>query len=410
MNKVVKSTKKTSKQVDNVVNANLEKAFEPLIIEAKEKIEDKKDKRVEIKKKRIEYKKQFAVEKKKINYKAVFKELDVDDIYTKVHHKAKFDNVKSNIPPLQDYNFQADLLELPKTKLGYKYLLVMVDLWSDEIDVEPLKGKHAKETLEGMLKIFKSGKYLKKPYATIRTDGGSEFKKEFNKWLYENNIYHSTALSKRHKQMGSVETVNGILGKFLNLYMNKKEVETGKTYTEWTDIVKPLVRELNKIRVREDKNPYTHNYPLIKDVNPKKPSKFKVGDIVYKLLDYPKNALNNSQNTETFRKSDIRWDYKEPKEIVLILYYPNNVRFVLEGNKHASYTEDELMKAKETESKFAVNKIIGKKGVGRTIYYKVWFKKYLKKDSQWITKKSLIDDGFEDEIKAFDESLAVKQK
>ena len=57
-------------------------------------------------------------------YEKLITKLGLDETYTKVRIKPKFDNVKDNIPPLQDYNFQADLIMLPKTKKGFKYLLV----------------------------------------------------------------------------------------------------------------------------------------------------------------------------------------------------------------------------------------------------------------------------------------------
>lgn len=338
--------------------------------------------------------------KSKDRYESIIKQFGLDETYTKSHRKAIFDNVKSNIPPLQDYNFQADLLMLPKTKTGYKYLLVIVDLWSDEIDAKPLKTKQPEEVLKAMLEIFKSANYLKKPYATIRTDAGTEFKGAFHKWLFDNNIYHSVALPHRHKQLGNVENVNGLIGKILNLYMNKKEEQTGEKYTEWDEILQPLLKSLNKIRKRDDKNPFTHDYPVAKDTD----QKFKIGDIVIRKLDSPINALNNPEQGK-FRKGDYRWHFQEPRKIIKILYYPKNIRYVLEGLKNVSFTQDELMKSNAKESKFAVRAIVGKRGVGRTIYYRVWFKNDLKKNALWIPKKQLVEDGLENEIKEYENTL-----
>lgn len=360
----------------------------------------KKTTRSSIKETDNEIKSTKPISKSNNKYKSIIEEFELDETYTKTHRKAIFDNVKSNIPPLEDYNFQADLLMLPKTKTGYRYLLVIVDLWSDEIDAKPLKSKEPKEVLQAMLNVFKSAKYLKKPYATIRTDAGTEFQGVFHKWLYNNDIYHSVALPHRHKQMGNVENVNGLIGKFLNLYMNKKEEETGKRYNEWDEILQPLLKSLNKLRKRPDKDPFKYNYPVAKDATPK----FKVGDIVIRKLDAPINALNNAEQGR-FRKGDYRWHKQEPRKIIMVLYYPKNIRYVLEGLKNVSYTEDELMKTDDKDSKFAVRAIIDKKGIGRTIYYRVWFKKDLKKNALWLPKKQLIEDGLEDEILAFEETL-----
>ena len=113
----------------------------------------------------------------------------------------------------------ADLLQLPKTSKGYTHLLVVVDLASSEFDIEPLKSTTAEATLDAMLKMFKR-KYVKKPYASIRTDGGSEFKGVFHKWLYDNSILHKTASPYRHKQMANVEALNKQLARLFNGYMN----------------------------------------------------------------------------------------------------------------------------------------------------------------------------------------------
>lgn len=77
----------------------------------------------------------------------------------------------------------------------------------------------------------------------------------------------------------------------------------------------------------------------------------------------------------------------------------------MEGLKNVSYTQDELMKSNANESKFAVRAIIGKRGIGRTVYYRVWFKNDLKKNALWIPKKQLVEDGLEKEIETFEETL-----
>jgi len=36
--------------------------------------------------------------------------------------------IKNNIPRIEDYNFMADLIEMPETLKGNKYILVIADL------------------------------------------------------------------------------------------------------------------------------------------------------------------------------------------------------------------------------------------------------------------------------------------
>lgn len=331
-------------------------------------------------------------------YDGLVDKLKLDETYTKLHNKVKYDNVKANIPPLEDYNFQADLLMLPETSKGFKYLLVVVDLWSDEFDCEPLKTKEPVNVLKGLQRIFK-GKYLKKPYATLGTDGGTEFKGVFHSYLYENSIYHKVGMPYRHKQEANAENLNRLLGRFLNNYLNKMEEETKKTYTEWTDILPQLITELNLIRRRPDENPYTYNYA---QPNFDKKPKYKIGDIVYYKLDAPLNHLGHREGGK-FRQGDLRYNKFEPRKIIRVLFYPKNIRYILENMPRVSYTEDELLPANnETGSKYKVRKIIGRKTEQGIIKYLVWWSGYLKKDATWEPKTELIKDGVEPLLTAYD--------
>ena len=179
--------------------------------------------------------------------------LGIDETFTKERNKipTHFNNIRNNVPQKEDYNMMADLLELPKTKNGYRYLLVIVDLFSREFDIEPLKDKEPKTVLDAMKKCF-GRKHLNKTYASLRTDNGNEFKGVFHKWLFDNNILHKVALPNRHKQLSTVESLNKQLGRLFNGYMNKKELETGSRNREWIDIVDVVRTELNKIRKDTD--------------------------------------------------------------------------------------------------------------------------------------------------------------
>ena len=58
----------------------------------------------------------------------ILKTLGISEEFTKSCKKQKvFNKIKSNIPMREDYNFMADLLFLPTTKEGYKFLLVVVE-------------------------------------------------------------------------------------------------------------------------------------------------------------------------------------------------------------------------------------------------------------------------------------------
>ena len=374
-----KITKTNFKELDNAVNSA---------------INENKNKVVEqpIKVKKIKFANAYNKLIEKFNF---------DEKYTKIHTKIKYDNIKGLIPPLANFNFMADLLMLPETSNGYKYLFVIVDLWSNKFDCEPIANKTADNCLKAMKKMFLSGKYIKMPYASIATDNGTEFKGVFNKFLWDNNIFHKLSYPYRHKQMSVVENLNKLLYRFFGAYMNKREKELGKTFTDWTDILPQVKEELNKIRAIPDENPFTYDYalPIMKE------PKFKIGDVVYHRLERPINELGHIENGG-FRTGDIRFSILMPRKITKILFYPKNIRYILENMPNVSYTEDELMISQEKESKYIVRKIIGKRKMpNNKIYYLVWWKYTLKKNSTYEPKDILIEDGCKKLIDDYEKSI-----
>lgn len=336
----------------------------------------------------------------KTKFKDIVQEIipGIDESNSTPVPKAKvFSSVKENIPMVANYNFMADLLQLPKTKEGFQYLLVVVDLASDAFDIEPIKNKDAKTVLEAYKKMFKRD-FIKIPIASLATDGGNEFKKVFQKFLDDNHIYHKVGKSGRHSQSANVENLNKYLGRLFNGYMNDKESETGKAYNEWTDVLDKVRVSLNKYRKKKLPDPFTTVYENGDYITTR--SKFKVGDVVSFLLDKPKNALGQDQSTEKFRMGDIRWS-TVPKKVVKILYFNGAVpyRYMLEGMDNVSYTEKQLkLLHGENETKYVAREIIGERTNKRIKEYLVWWRGYLKADATWEPSKKLLEDGLKSYI------------
>lgn len=331
----------------------------------------------------------------------LLKKLNIDETYTrKVKIPKLFNKVKDNIPHIEDYNFMADILMLPETNKGYKYLLVLVDLATNEFDIEPMKNKDNNTVLRAMKQMFKRP-HIKKPYASIRTYAGEEFKGKFAKYLYNNSILHKIALPNRHKQMSNVENLNRTILRLFNGYMNEKEKETQKQYNEWDNVIDIVRTDLNAFRKIPAKDRFTDIYPVPDVVKPK----YKVGDLVYYHLDYPEDALGKKQKTATFKEGDFIFK-TIPTKVKQILYYSGKVpiRYMLEGIPNASYAEYELLPAIEKEEMFIVRKIIGQKILNKKLYYKVWWKNHLKKDSTWESKTDLIEYGLKDYIVEYEKT------
>lgn len=320
-------------------------------------------------------------------------DLGIDEKYTKPLKKTKkFTRVKDQVPPIKDYNFMADILFLPKDKRGYRYLLVIVDLADDSFDVEPLKSKEARVVLNAMKEIFKR-RHLNEPEASIQTDAGSEFKGVFHKYLYNKNILHKTTLQGRHTQMANVERLNRTLGRLINGYMNKKEFETGKPYLEWREILDVLRDRLNKIRKRTlPKDIFTVDYAT-PDVRRK--AKYKVGDVVYRALDQPRNVLNQRVSGETFRMGDLRWELV-PRQITKVLHVSGSIphRYMLSRLPNVSFTERQLTPADEEQEEFEIKELLelleDEDGVE---WYKVWWKGQPKKKATLVPREQLLKDA-----------------
>ena len=88
-----------------------------------------------------------------------------------------------------------------------------------------------------------------------------------------------------------------------------------------------------------------------------------------------------------------------------MLNYPNNYRYVLNGRPNVSYTKEELKPAGTTEEYHEVKTIWDKKKVKNKTYYKVWWFKKTKKESTWELKTNLLEDGLDDFIKEYEDSL-----
>lgn len=294
----------------------------------------------------------------------------------------RYTKVKDVAFPFEDYNFMADLLILPKTKKGNRYLLVVVDLATNEFDFQEMKTKTPKAVLDAYMKMIKRP-YINKAEASIRVDDGSEFKGVFERFLYDESILKRTAMPNRKTQMANVERLNGELGRIINGFMNTKELKTNKKFVEWDNVA-----FLNK--VREKLNDFRKVQPRALNTMKHKPlgkSKYKVGDVVQYRLDTPEDALGNKQPTSNFRKGDRRFSIVGRK-IKQVLKFPKMYRYILSSIPNVSYTEQQLRPMKDVE-KFVVKKLLDKKKIKGRVHYLVWWKNYKKSEATWESATTL---------------------
>jgi hypothetical protein len=298
-------------------------------------------------------------------FAAILKELNIDESLTKPIQKEKsFNKVKDTVALIKGNNQQLDILYLPTTTFGYKYLLTACDLATNACDFEPMKHKTPTSVLIAYKKI-NTRVYIKRALVTITTDSGNEFKGEFGQYLTKHEIFHRITMPDRHRQTANIESLNKQLGRLINGYLNKIEVETGHIAKSWLPCLSIIREGLNKIRIiktPDDINSY--HYPVAdgsyqvkkgkKLVDIYIDAKFKVGDMVYYKSEVPLNALGHKQNTKLFRVGDIRYNLN-PKKIIKVLNYPspNPYRYMLEGIPNVSYTDKELKKVNQFQVRFS---------------------------------------------------------
>lgn len=268
----------------------------------------------------------------------LLKHFNIDNRFTEKKHKLKYDSFDENTFPKEDYNFSADLVFLPPYR-GFKYLLVVVDNWSNEIEFQQIKTKTPDVVLRAFNTIIKRN-YMNVPKASIRVDAGTEFKGVFKQYMFNNDILLRVSLTGRHKQNAKAESAIKLISFLIINYLNVKEIELKKNYRNWIELLPSLRIKLNELRKRPDEDPYTKYYEGVIFKLPK----FKIGDNVVHLLSKPVDALGKKQSSENRRVGDYIYSYHNPRKIIKIIYYSNNVRYILEGINKASFTEDELLK------------------------------------------------------------------
>lgn len=333
--------------------------------------------------------------------KNIIDRLGINEKYTKPIRRPKvFTNVYDSVPHVGNFNYMADLVVLPETDDGFKYLLVVVDLGNDNFDIEPIKDKEAQTVLNAMLKMFKR-EYIKKPQVSIQTDNGKEFHDVFHKWCEDNKVLHHYALPNRHSQMSNVESLNRQLGRLLNGYCNEKEIKTGEPYLEWTDIIDTVRKELNDYRDREDGDVSKDVYPTLL---PGEDPKFKKGDLVIRQLDKPENALGHPLKG-THREGDYNWKHREPREIVKVIPFGGMVpyRYLLKGIPEATFTDQQLMLAEDQSegSKYTFERVLDKRQRNKLNEFLIKWKGELVKDATWEKEAQLREDGLGAELDGF---------
>jgi hypothetical protein len=270
----------------------------------------------------------------------------IKNLTTPQKKEDKYPSISRNILQ-KDYFQEADLLYLPTDKFGYKYCLVVVDVYDRKCDAEPLKHKTASSIVKAFQKIY-SRKILKIP-KVIQFDQGTEFKNETKTYFNENNASVKYTLANRHRQNALVERKNKEIGSTIMKFQNAQEILKKKTVKGWVADLPELIQIINEYAPK--RKPLTGHILYSKFSNDILP----LHEHVRTVLDYPISASNNKRIGQNFRSGDIRWNDKDRTIEKIILNPDQPVMYQLNGtgkdgiDNNVAYTKQQLQVIKKDE-------------------------------------------------------------
>ncbi len=135
--------------------------------------------------------------------------------------------------------FQADLLDfgaLVKYNDGYRYLLVVIDIFTRRAWVEPLKSKSANEVLKAIEAVF--GRCERLPHK-FQTDRGTEFVNAKLQKLLEAKGITWLATQNQEIKCAQAERLNQTIGRRLHRYFTYKQTR------RWTDVIQDMISSYN---------------------------------------------------------------------------------------------------------------------------------------------------------------------
>lgn len=311
-------------------------------------------------------------------------------------HKPIRRNFKRNryFAPSQGYQYESDLADFSSISVendGFKFLLVVIDVFSKVAHVEPMKNKSGKTTAEALAKILKR----MGPAIIFRTDRGLEYKNSHvAKILAQENMKHVVTDNEEVKCACAerlIRTIKNKIYKYFTHFGKQRYVDIiQKVIESYNNTVHSAIgrkpNEVNSDNLREVFE-YLYRgkgrYKKLKMI-PKEKPKFKIGDHVKvseSKLHFAKGYQPNFSH-EYFVISKI------------ILRVPTVYRLKDSAGEEITGTwyENELQSVNiEGSTEFRIDKIIKTQGKGPTRKLYVKWKGYPEKFNSWILEKDLVN-------------------
>lgn len=295
----------------------------------------------------------------------------------------------------------ADVSNIASHNDGYKFLLVLIDIFSRYLFIVPLKNKHHQNIVDGLKLVFQK---RRKPN-TLRTDKGSEFKNRWVKAFLKKEEIHAIYTQNETKANYAERVIRTMKNLMYRYFMKNR------TY-RFINILQDLVKSYNKRPHRSlggnaPANVNKENADEIRlesylsgktklDVNQSKTLgrskekkrakpffKFKIGDDVrLSQLKHPFQRDYQQIWTEEFFKVNER--YKRGQ--IPVYKLKDLAGDPIEG----TFYESELQKVIKSEDvSYRVEKILKRRRHGKTQEVYVKWEGWPKKFNSWIPESSL---------------------
>lgn len=129
----------------------------------------------------------------------------------------------------------ADVSNIASHNDGYKFLLVLIDIFSRYLFIVPLKNKHHQNIVDGLKLVFQK---RRKPN-TLRTDKGSEFKNRWVKAFLKKEEIHAMNTQNETKANYAERVIRTMKNLMYRYFMKNR------TY-RFINILQDLVKSYNK--------------------------------------------------------------------------------------------------------------------------------------------------------------------
>jgi len=297
-----------------------------------------------------------------IHFDDIFEQLKVNNKTKKfakiprLNKKAKYtNNWKGGVESQVDLTFYTNDVDR-----GYKYIFVIVDVYSRHVDAVPIKNKESSTIVNCFQTVFNRGFKTQ----IVRADPGSEFKnRTVEKYLADKGVELRFGVAGRKQQTAIVESMNFIINKVLRTILTmhdaerfqegKKNGDKNWTITRndtWVKYLPQVISILNQ-NIRADK-PLADmmKAPIVE----KSERILREGTVVYKPMSQPNKSIVTDRNVygkNHFKVGRFRYDIKRPMKVYFVSLLPGQpVRYMLQENfaphhkmTNVSYPRSELL-------------------------------------------------------------------